>query len=48
MQDFLSFFKLTQIRRMMFWLTEASISCSNLSVVATYEHANSVSSPNHQ
>jgi hypothetical protein len=29
----------------MFWWTEASISCSNLSAVATNEHADSVSSP---
>jgi hypothetical protein len=34
------FFKLTQIGCRMFWSTEANVSRSNLSVMATYEHAN--------
>jgi hypothetical protein len=38
-------FRLTQIRRMMFWSTEASISCNDLSMMMTHEHANSASSP---
>jgi hypothetical protein len=31
----------------MLWWTEASVSCSNLSVTATYEHADYASSPTH-
>jgi hypothetical protein len=41
MQTFLSFCKLTRIGRRMSWLTEANISCNNLFVTATCEHANS-------
>jgi hypothetical protein len=37
-QDFLSFIRLTRIRRRMFWPAEASVSCSNLSAETTYEH----------
>jgi hypothetical protein len=40
-------FKLTRIRCRMLWWTEASISYSNLSALATCEHANSGSSPTH-
>jgi hypothetical protein len=40
-QTFLSFFKLTRIRRRMFRPIEASVSCNNLSASATYKHANS-------
>jgi hypothetical protein len=40
-----SLVRLTRIKCRMFWWTEASISCSNLSAVATNEHADSVSSP---
>jgi hypothetical protein len=38
MQVFLSFFKLTRIRHKIFLLTEANISCNNLSTVASYKH----------
>jgi hypothetical protein len=31
----------------MFWLTEANVSCNNLSVVVTCEHVSSASSPTH-
>jgi hypothetical protein len=43
-QTFLSFFKLNQIGCRRFRLTEASVSCNILSMVATYEHVNSASS----
>jgi hypothetical protein len=45
MQDFLLSFRLTKIGCRMFQLIEASVSCSNLSMVATYEHADFASSP---
>jgi hypothetical protein len=32
---------------MMFWLTEANVSCNNLSAVVTHEHVNSASSLTH-
>jgi hypothetical protein len=35
-----SFFKLTQIRRRMFQLTEANVSCNSLSTLVTCEHVN--------
>jgi hypothetical protein len=41
----LSFFKLTRIERMMFRPIEVSVSCSNLSTMVTYEHADFASSP---
>jgi hypothetical protein len=37
--------RLTRIRHRMFWWTEDSISCSNLSATATCEHADYASSP---
>jgi hypothetical protein len=42
---FSSLFRLTLIKRRMFWLTEASMSCNHLSTVATDEHVDSASSP---
>jgi hypothetical protein len=44
MQGFVSLFRLTQTSRRMFWWIETSISCSNLSAAATFEHADSTSS----
>jgi hypothetical protein len=41
------FFRLTRIKCRVFQPTEASVSCSNLSVAATYEHVDSTSSPTH-
>jgi hypothetical protein len=42
---FSSLFRLTQIGRMIFWSTKASVSCNNLSMVVTRECADSASSP---
>jgi hypothetical protein len=42
---FSSLFRLTRIGRKMFWSIEASISCNNLSVAVTHEHADFASSP---
>jgi hypothetical protein len=46
-QDFPLFFRLTQIGCRMFWSTETSVSCNNLSTMTTHEHANSASSLTH-
>jgi hypothetical protein len=43
-----SLFRLTQIGCSVFWWTEASISCSNLTAAATYKHADSALSPTHR
>jgi hypothetical protein len=40
-----SLLRLTRIGRRMFWCIGASVSCNNLSVVATCEHTDSASSP---
>jgi hypothetical protein len=45
MQDFSLFFRLTRIGRIMFWPTEASVLCKNLSMEATCEHVDSALSP---
>jgi hypothetical protein len=42
-----SLFRLTRIERRLFWWTEASAACSNLSVAVTCQHTNSASSPIH-
>jgi hypothetical protein len=44
-QDFASLFRLTQIRRRMFWWTEASVSCNNLSMAGTCKHVDFASNP---
>jgi hypothetical protein len=42
-----SLFRLTRIRRWMFWWTKDSVSCSSLSTVATCKHVDYASSPTH-
>jgi hypothetical protein len=44
---FSSLFRLTRIGHRMVWSTEASVSCNNLSVAVTHDHADSASSPTH-
>jgi hypothetical protein len=44
---FCSLFRLTRIGRRMFWSTEASISCNNVSVVVTCEYVDSATSSTH-
>jgi hypothetical protein len=44
-QDFASLFRLIRIGCWMFWWTDATISCSNISMAVTCEHADSASSP---
>jgi hypothetical protein len=46
-QYFPLFFKLTRIGCRMFWSTETSVSCNNLFMTATHNHAESTSSPTH-
>jgi hypothetical protein len=44
--SFFSFFRPTRIEPRMFWSTDASVSCNNISAVATCEHMDLASSPN--